>query len=85
MPSSIMYYEDNYVVLAPSMTEQFMTASELENCLRGLLADIQDNLPLDLQKIPAIDDQVQRLLKTACELDCGDAGTWQWYAVRLEK
>jgi hypothetical protein len=85
VPSSIMYYEENYVVLSPSMTEQFMTAKELEQCLHGLLVDIQDNLPLDLQKIAAIDEQVQRLIKTACELDCGDAGLWRWFAVRLDK
>lgn len=85
VPNSIMYYEDNYVVLSPSMTQEFMTSDELVQCLQGLLEGLQDNLPLDLQKIPAIADRVQRLLQTACELDCGDAGVWQWYAVRLDK
>jgi hypothetical protein len=85
MPDSIMYYEDCYVVLSPSASEQFATRPELEQILRDLLATIQDNLPRDLQSIPAIDDQVRRLIDTACDLDCGDAGVWQWYAVRLEK
>jgi hypothetical protein len=81
----MMYYEDNYVVLAPGMTEQFVNLPELESILANLLTKIQDNLPYDLQNIPTVDEQVQRLVKTACDLDCGDDGVWQWYAVRLEK
>jgi hypothetical protein len=85
MPSSMMYYEDTYVVLPPDMQEQFVTQPELEQLLHNLLADIQDALPHDLQKLKTIPEQVQRLIKTACDLDCGDRGTWQWYVVRLDK
>ena len=85
MPSSIMYYEDTYVVLPPDMQEKFVTQPELEQLLHDLLVDIQDSLPHDLQSLKTIPEQVQRLLKTACDLDCGDRGTWQWYAVRLDK
>ncbi len=85
MPDSMMYYEDNFVVLSPGMTEQFVTLPELEDILGNLLTKIQDNLPYDLQNIPTIPAQVERLIKTACDLDCGDDGVWQWYAVRLEK
>ncbi|WP_190303446.1 chlororespiratory reduction protein 7 [Pseudanabaena sp. UWO311] len=84
MPSSMMYYEDTYVVLPPDMQEQFVTQPELEQILHDLLIDIQDALPYDLQNL-AISEQVQRLIKTACNLDCGDRGTWQWYVVRLDK
>ena len=84
MPSSMMYYEDTYVVLPPDMQEQFVTQPELEKILHDLLIDIQDALPFDLQNL-AISEQVQRLIKTACDLDCGDRGTWQWYVVRLYK
>jgi Protein CHLORORESPIRATORY REDUCTION 7 len=84
MPSSMMYYEDTYVVLPPDMQEQFVTQPELEQILHDLLIDIQDALPYDLQNL-AINEQVQRLIKTACDLDCGDRGTWQWYVVRLDK
>jgi hypothetical protein len=84
MPSSMMYYEDTYVVLPPDMQEQFVTQPELEKILHDLLIDIQDALPFDLQNL-AISEQVQRLIKTACDLDCGDRGTWQWYVVRLDK
>ena len=84
MPSSMMYYEDTYVVLPPDMQEQFVTQPELEKILHDLLIDIQDALPYDLQNL-AINEQVQRLIKTACDLDCGDRGTWQWYVVRIDK
>ena len=84
MPSSMMYYEDTYVVLPPDMQEKFVTQPELEQILHDLLIDIQDALPPDLLNLP-IGDQVQRLIKTACDLDCGDRGTWQWYVVRLDK
>jgi Protein CHLORORESPIRATORY REDUCTION 7 len=85
MPDSMMYYEDNFVILGPEKTEQFVTLTELEVILAKLLTKIQDCLPYDLQNIPTIEAQVQRLVKTACDLDCGDDGIWQWYAVRLEK
>ena len=85
MPSSMMYYEDTYVVLPPDMQEQFVTQPELEKLLHDLLDDIQDNRPHDLQNLNTIAEQVQRLIKTACDLDCGDHGTWQWYVVRLDK
>jgi hypothetical protein len=81
----MMYYEDNFVVLAPGMTEQFVNLPELESILTKLLTKMQDNLPYDLQNIATIEEQVQRLVKTACDLDCGDDGLWQWYAVRLDK
>ena len=84
MPSSMMYYEDTYVVLPPDMQEQFVNQLELEQVLHDLLADIQDALPYDLQNLTTINEQVQRLIKTACDLDCGDRGTWQWYVVRLD-
>jgi len=85
MPSSMMYYEDTYVVLPPDMQEKFVTQPELEQILHDLLVNIQDALPYDLQNLANIDEQVQRLIKTACDLDCGDRGIWQWYVVRLDK
>ena len=81
----MMYYEDTYVVLPPDMQEKFVTQPELEQILHDLLVNIQDVRPHDLQNLANIDEQVQRLIKTACDLDCGDRGTWQWYVVRLNK
>lgn len=81
----MMYYEDTYVVLPPDMQENFVAQPELEQILHDLLVNIQDALPYDLQNLANIDEQVQRLIKTACDLDCGDRGIWQWYVVRLDK
>jgi hypothetical protein len=68
------------------MQEQFVTQPELEKILHDLLVEIEhQDLPTDLQNLPTINEQVQRLIKTACDLDCGDRGTWQWYVVRLDK
>jgi hypothetical protein len=80
-----MYQEDYYTVLSPDLTQQFVTVSELQTILKNLLETISDRLPLDLQKISAIDQQIERLINTTCELDCHEAGVWQWYVVRLEK
>ncbi|NJK60666.1 MAG: chlororespiratory reduction protein 7 [Oscillatoriales cyanobacterium SM2_1_8] len=84
MPDSIMYQEDTYVLLAPDLTEQFVTAVELRSILEGLVAALApDQVPRDLQGLaPAT--WVDRLLATACTLDTAE-GTWQWYVVRLEK
>jgi hypothetical protein len=86
MPSSIMYYEDNYVVLPPDMQERFVNQEELEVLLHDLLINISyEDLPTDLQNLTDTDQQIQRLIKTACDLDCGDRGRWQWYVVRLDR
>jgi hypothetical protein len=85
MPASIMYQEDHYTVLSPQMEQQFVNLAGLQTILKNLLEPMQDRLPKDLQKISSIDLQIERLIKTACELDCPEVGVWQWYVVRLEK
>jgi hypothetical protein len=77
--------EDCYVVLSPELTEQFVSLPELEDLLKNLLHKIPTQLPQDLQKISTVELQVERLIKTACELDCHELGIWQWYVVRLQK
>jgi Protein CHLORORESPIRATORY REDUCTION 7 len=84
VPDSIMYYEEQFVLLSPNMQQQFLNLTELTEKLRSLLTELQSDLPRDLAQISGIEAQVESLIKTACELDCSD-GTWQWYAVRLEK
>jgi len=86
MPDSLMYAQDNYVVLETNQPEQFLTASELLEKLTGVLQklDFQD-LPPDVQKIDGVANQVQYLIDTSCELDLGPGQYLQWYAVRLEK
>jgi hypothetical protein len=77
--------EDCYVVLSPELREQFVSLPELEDLLKNLLLKIPNQIPQDLQKISTVELQVERLIKTACELDCHEFGIWQWYVVRLQK
>ncbi|HEY9750064.1 MAG TPA: chlororespiratory reduction protein 7 [Allocoleopsis sp.] len=85
MPDPLMYRQDHFVVLEANQPEQFFTAAELLTKLETLLAQRQDDLPQDLQKISSIPAQAQYLLDTSCELDMGPGNFLQWYAVRLEK
>ena len=85
MPISLMYEEENYVVLEANKPEQFMTAVELLEKLRGIIATQQDNLPRDLQKLSSLDDQAEKLRDTYCEYEFSPGKFIQWYVVRLEK
>jgi hypothetical protein len=85
MPDALMYDEEMYVVLETEQLEQFLTASELLAKLQAILSQRQDQLPRDLQAIPSVAAQAQRLLDTSCDLDIGPGQFLQWYAVRLEK
>jgi len=86
MPQSLMYYEETYVLIAPDMRERFVTTEELRTFLSDLLQTLAvEDLPKDLQNLPSLEQKLDRLLNTACDLDCGSAGVWQWYAVRLRK
>ncbi|MDM9582945.1 chlororespiratory reduction protein 7 [Nostoc sp. GT001] len=86
MPDSLMYQQDNFVVLETNQPEQFMTPSELLEKLKITLQQliIQD-LPPDLQKFDTVETQAQYLIDTSCELDISSGKYLQWYAVRLEK
>ncbi|MGF1482422.1 MAG: chlororespiratory reduction protein 7 [Cyanophyceae cyanobacterium] len=84
MPDSIMYQEDGFVVLETDRPEQFLSAEELRNKLKGILQS-QDERPRELQKFDSIDEQAQYLLENFCELDVGAGQYLQWYVVRLEK
>lgn len=85
MPDSIMFQEDAFVVLEPNQPEQFMTAEELLEKLKNILAARQDDLPRDLQRFTSIDEQAYYLRETSCEFDVGPGMYLQWYVVRLEK
>ena len=86
MPDSLMYQQDDFVVLETNQPEQFLTASELLEKLKKVLQNfnVQD-LPIDLQKFNSVEAQAKYLLDTSCELDIGVGQYLQWYAVRLEK
>lgn len=86
MVDSLMYKEDNYVVLETGQSEQFLTAPELLEKLQVVLQEIEiGDIPRDLQKLGSIQEQAKSLLDTSCELDVGRGKYLQWYAVRLEK
>jgi DNA polymerase III gamma/tau subunit len=86
MPDSLMYQQDNFVVLETNQPEQFLTAPELLEKLKKVLQQFNfQDLPQDLQKFNSVEAQAQYLLDTSCELDVGVGQYLQWYAVRLEK
>ena len=81
-----MYQQDNFVVLETNQPEQFLTASDLLEKLKGVLEKINFlDLSPDLQKFDSLEERSQYLLDTSCELDLGPGQYLQWYAVRLEK
>ncbi len=85
MPDSLMYQEDNYVVLETNQPEKFLTSSELLEKLKETLQQLKEELPHDVKKIDSLQAQAEYLLDTSCELDIGPGQYLQWYAVRLEK
>ena len=85
MPDPLMYRQDTFMVLEPNQPEQFLTALQLLEKLKAILAYRQEDLPGDLRKFASIEDQAQYLLETYCEFDVGPGQFLQWYAVRLEK
>jgi hypothetical protein len=42
-------------------------------------------IPQDLQRFKTVEEQVQYLINTSCELNIVPGDFLQWYAVRLEK
>ncbi|WP_088239996.1 chlororespiratory reduction protein 7 [Calothrix rhizosoleniae] len=86
MPDPLMYQQEHFVVLETNQPEQFLTKSELQQKLQGILEEMSpQDLPLDLQQFDSIAAQSEHLLDTTCELDVGAGEYLQWYAVRLEK
>ncbi|MEM9926509.1 MAG: chlororespiratory reduction protein 7 [Cyanobacteria bacterium P01_D01_bin.50] len=86
MPDSLMYQQDDYVVLETNQPEIFLTSSELLEKLKQTLQQLkEEELPHDLKQIDSLQAQAQYLLDTSCELDIAPGQYLQWYAVRLEK
>lgn len=85
MKDSIMYEEDYYVVLESDREEQFFTALELQEKLQNILLKHPEIVPRELQQISSPPEQAQQVMNNYYELDLGDGGFLQWYAVRLEK
>lgn len=66
--------------------EQFLTAPELIEKLKGILQTINlQDLSPDLRSLDSVEERAKYLLDTTCELNIGLGQYLQWYAVRLEK
>jgi hypothetical protein len=85
MPDSLMFNNDAYVVLENDLPEELLTPTEMFAKLQGIVMKFGDDLPIDVRKINGIENRVQYLLDTSCELDLAPGEYLQWYVVRLEK
>lgn len=72
--------------MEPGEEEVFVNESELRQRLKSWLVNWPGNeLPDDLAKLGRLDDVIDYLVASACELDLGGGmGSIQWYQVRLE-
>ena len=74
---------DNYVVLVPGETEQFLDREQTLLWLKSWLNKF-DSLPLDLACKSSIAEAAEHLLDTSCDLEIKAGFKVQWYAVRIE-
>jgi Protein CHLORORESPIRATORY REDUCTION 7 len=84
MTDSLMFQEDDYVVLRSGQPEEIVSAAEMLQELTTTLKNGTLDLPADVLK-RAEADRPAYLLANYCELDLGIGQYLQWYAVRLEK
>lgn len=85
MSAATLYDEEHFVVLETNQPEVILTAAELSEKLRSILAARQDELPSDVKQAGDIDAQIRYLIDTTCELGMAPGEYLQWYAIRLEK
>ena len=85
MADPIMYREDGYIVLEADLSEQFMSAEELQLKLEQLLSSEEVEIPRELLKFDSLTQQANYLRDNYFELDIGENKFLQWYVVRLEK
>ena len=85
MSNSLMFNNDAYVLLETNKPEQLLTPVEMFDKLKEIVIKFADDLPEDVRQISGVDERVQHLLDTSCELDLAPGEYLQWYAVRLEK
>ncbi len=85
MSDSLMFNNDAYVLLETNQPEQILTPAEMFEKLKEIVIKFADDLPIDVQQIVGVEERVQYLLDTSCELSLTVGEYFQWYAVRLEK
>ncbi len=71
------------MVLEPAGGERILTAAETLAWLEAQLKALGD-VPADLAALASPQEQAQRLLETACELELAPGLSIQWFAVRIE-
>jgi hypothetical protein len=85
MTDSLMFQEENYVLLRAGQPEEILSAAEVLVELKSVLTSHPLELPTDVLKKNTINDRAAYLLANYCELDLEGGQYLQWYAIRLEK
>lgn len=86
MTDSLMFQENEYVVLTSGQAEEIITAAEmLVKLSETLLNHGEIDFPADVLAKSSTAARAAYLLDNYCELDLGEGRYIQWYAVRLEK
>jgi Protein CHLORORESPIRATORY REDUCTION 7 len=86
MTDSLMFQENEYVVLSSDQPEEIITAAEmLVKLSETLLNHGEIDFPADVLAKSSTAARAAYLLDNYCELDLGEGRYIQWYAVRLEK
>jgi Protein CHLORORESPIRATORY REDUCTION 7 len=86
MTDSLMFQEDEYVVLTTGQPEEIVTAAEMLTMISDtLLSHGAIEFPADVLAKSSTAAKAAYLLDNYCELDLGDGRYLHWYAVRLEK
>ncbi|KAJ7555467.1 hypothetical protein O6H91_05G039500 [Diphasiastrum complanatum] len=77
---------DTYVLIEPGQDEEFVSLEELKGRLHKWLKSWPTKeLPLDLSRYDSLEEAVEYLVRSVCELDLGGGlGSVQWFEVRLE-
>ncbi len=83
MSDPLLREMDHYVVLEPGGEDAILSASDTRAWLARHLSALSCP-PGDLAHLDTLDDRVERLLDTACELELEPGMAIQWFAVRLE-
>ncbi len=84
-PRESLRDDNHYVLLLPTLDEQFLTRDEMREFLVALLQEHPRLVDNDLKNYGDPMDQAQRLLDTTCSLELDQGQAVQWYAVRLNK
>jgi hypothetical protein len=84
MSDPLLRAMDHYVVLEPGGEDAILNASDTRAWLARHLSALPDP-PADLAHLSGLDEQVERLLETACALELEPGVAIQWFAVRLER